>query len=253
MIRSVFSRLNNTRASAMKLWTSPVAGLNSSFNLPLMAKIPSTNFVGPIMHMSNLHTKGDQELYSFLTEEIATEKKTMKSSTVPSSVEGFEVKTEDAEVTLTKKFNNETIVISFNVNHSVDADSAAEENRPADETQPTEMRSKPNFDVEIQKGNQTLTFNCSFIREGPPDSQEDFSDAFLIDEISLYEGEYKEEVYAVAGDILDGYLYDLFMNLLEERGVSNEFVFKLSDFSTDYEHQLYVSLLSRLQAFVGQK
>ena len=29
-------------------------------------------------------------------------------------------------------------------------------------------------------------------------------DAFLIDEIALYEGERNEEVYAVAGDILDG-------------------------------------------------
>ena len=29
-------------------------------------------------------------------------------------------------------------------------------------------------------------------------------DAFLIDEIVIYEGEWKEEVYAVAGDILDG-------------------------------------------------
>ena len=43
------------------------------------------------------------------------------------------------------------------------------------------------------------------------------------------------------------------MNLLEERGISNEFVDKLSDFCTDYEHQLYVNLLTKLQNFVGQK
>lgn len=252
MMRSLFTRFSSR--SAIKLWTSPVAGsLNSSFNLPLMSKIPSTSFVGPIMHMSNLHTKGDQELFSFLTEEIATEKKTMKAASAPKALDGFEIKTEESEVTLTRQFNNETIEITFNVNHTVDADGALDESRPGEEAPPSEMRSKPNFDVEIQKGNQTLSFNCSFVREGASDSQEDFSDAFLIDEISLFEGEYKEEVYAVAGDILDGYLYDLFMNLLEERGISNEFVFKLSDFATDYEHQLYVNLLSRLQTFVGQK
>ena len=43
------------------------------------------------------------------------------------------------------------------------------------------------------------------------------------------------------------------MNLLEERGVSNEFVEKLSDLATKREHDLYVSLLERLQAFVHGK
>lgn len=253
MMRSVLSRVN--ARGAMRLWTAtPVTAvpMYPACNLPLLAKIPSASFAGPIMHMSNLHTKGDQELFSFLTEEIATEKKTLKSTSVPKSIDGFDIKASEAEVTLTKKFNNETIEVSFNVNHTVDTD-GSEEPRPGEEAQATEMRSRPNFEVDIKKGDQILTFSCSYIREGPSESQEDYNDAFLIDEIALYEGEWKEEVYAVAGDILDGYLYDLFMNLLEERGVSNEFVDKLSGFCTDYEHQLYVSLLTRVQNFVGEK
>jgi Mitochondrial glycoprotein. len=48
-------------------------------------------------------------------------------------------------------------------------------------------------------------------------------------------------------------LYDLLMNLLEERGISNEFVEKLSDFSTAYEHSLYIALLENTKKFVSGK
>ena len=47
-------------------------------------------------------------------------------------------------------------------------------------------------------------------------------------------------------------MYDLLMNLLEERGMSNDFADKLSDFATKREHDLYVNLLERLQSFVQQ-
>lgn len=43
------------------------------------------------------------------------------------------------------------------------------------------------------------------------------------------------------------------MNLLEERGVTSEFVEKMSDFATDYEHKLYVNFLTKLQDFVSAK
>ena len=45
-------------------------------------------------------------------------------------------------------------------------------------------------------------------------------------------------------------MYDLLMNLLEERGVSNAFVDKLSGLATKREHELYVKLLQKLQDFV---
>lgn len=48
-------------------------------------------------------------------------------------------------------------------------------------------------------------------------------------------------------------MYDLLMNLLEERGVSNEFVDKMSDLATKREHDLYVTLLESLQSFVQAK
>lgn len=115
------------------------------------------------------------------------------------------------------------------------------------------MKSKPTFEIDIVKGGKTLSFTCSFLQGPPPQEQEGYSDIFGIDEITLYDGEWVEKNYAVAGDVLDGYLYDLLMNLLEEKGISNEFVEKLSNFSTSYEHTAYISLLEGLSKFTTGK
>lgn len=109
------------------------------------------------------------------------------------------------------------------------------------------MKSKPTFEVDIKKDNKTLSFTCSFL---PGEAQEgEYNDVFGIDEITIYDGEWSDKVYAVAGDVLDGYLYDLLMNYLEEKGISNEFAEKLSDLSTSYEHQQYINLLESLSKF----
>lgn len=41
------------------------------------------------------------------------------------------------------------------------------------------------------------------------------------------------------------------MDWLDEKGITNEFVEKLSDFSSTYEHNLYISILSELRKFVS--
>ena len=48
------------------------------------------------------------DLTSFLSDEIKIEKEARKQLNKASGVKGFEVKSEGAEVTLTKTFNNET-------------------------------------------------------------------------------------------------------------------------------------------------
>ena len=66
----------------------------------------------------------------------------------------------------------------------------------------------------------------------------------------MFEGEdWNEKKFAVAGDILDGYLYDLFMNMLDERGINKAFVDKMADYATAYEHSLYINFLEDLQKF----
>ena len=48
-------------------------------------------------------------------------------------------------------------------------------------------------------------------------------------------------------------LYDLLMNMLDERGLDEEFAQKLVDFSTNYEHKCYIKFLDGLKDFVIEK
>lgn len=66
----------------------------------------------------------------------------------------------------------------------------------------------------------------------------------------MYEGEWTEKNYAVAGDILDGQLYDLFMNMLDERGITQGFADNLSEYCSAYEHSNYIKMLEDVQKFV---
>lgn len=137
--------------------------------------------------------------------------------------------------------------MSFNVNHTVDSEEEPDITPEAEKPEFGEMKSKPQFEIDVKRDNKTLSFTCSFLQGEAQEGE--YNDIFGIDELTIYEGEHSDKVYAVAGDVLDGYLYDLLMNYLEEKGVSNEFAEKLSEFSTAYEHQSYISLLESLSKF----
>nr|CAG4644178.1 EOG090X0APE [Lepidurus arcticus] len=204
--------------------------------------------------IQGLHTKGDKELVEFLTEEIQAEKANQKTKSLPPNFDGFEVKNNGAELELSKKFNDETVVVSFNVNHSVDAEVPDELNTKADAASDVEMKCKPQFEVRICKGGKVVRLACSFVQDtGAPQDTDTITDVYTIDELAIYEGEPNDKTYAVSGDILDGYMYDLLMNLLEERGVSNEFAEKVTNLTTNFEHGLYVNLLEKLQGFIQSK
>jgi len=213
------------------------------------------SFVRCLATTTQAKTKGDQELSSFLSEEIEAEKKQAKAS-LP-KVNGFEIKTEGSEVYLTRKFNDETVSIELNVNHSVDADENDDMQTSAGENaaEVGEMLAKPNFDVIIEKNGKKLYFSCTFNVSPKEQGQnpEGLDDVFSIVEFAMYEGdEMKDNVYSVSGDIMDGCLYDLLMNMLEERGVSNEFADQMVEFCTSYEHSQYIALLDGLKQFVSK-
>merc|ERR1712183_773944 len=64
-------------------------------------------------------TKSDQDLGKFLVEEMATEKKNQRS--LP-KLEGWKVKTDGSEVSLTKDIaGGEQVLVTLNVNHTVDS------------------------------------------------------------------------------------------------------------------------------------
>lgn len=199
---------------------------------------------------NNAHSKAEKELVEFLTEEILAERKTQKTSTIPSELDGFKAKLNGAEVTLIKEIGDEIIKITFNVNHTVDQD--VEDLDPnMDKPELGELKSKPSFKVEILRGNTTLNLLCSFLGSGEEGGE--YNDIFGVDEISIYEGEWNENVYAVSGEVVDSYLYDLILNYLEDKGISNEFVEKLSGYSTKFEHSAYIGLLESLSKFVSGK
>jgi complement component 1 Q subcomponent-binding protein len=205
--------------------------------------------------IQRVHTKSERELVEFLAEEIVAERKAQKVKNVPTELDGFKVKLDGAEIELRKESEKEKILISFNVNHTVDADEEAEIEQSMDKPNFAEMKSKPTFEIDIVRGGKTLSFTCSFLQAGhQAEEQDGYNDIFGIDEITIYDGEWTDKTYAVAGDVLDGYLYDLLMNLLEEKGISNEFVEKLANLSTSYEHTSYIGLLESLSKFtVGGK
>lgn len=88
------------------------------------------------------------------------------------------------------------ITISFNVNHTVDAEGEDEPEISPEQDKPEfgEMKSKPTFEVDIKRGNKTLSFTCSFLQG---DAQEgEYNDVFGIDQLTIFEGEHTEKVYA---------------------------------------------------------
>lgn len=64
-------------------------------------------FCRPLLS-EDLILPGEQELVQFLAEEITAECKAQKIKSLPSRIDGFDVKLDGAEVTLTKKTANET-------------------------------------------------------------------------------------------------------------------------------------------------
>lgn len=58
-----------------------------------------------------------------------------------------------------------SITITFNVNHTVDTESEPDIDPQDDKPEFGEMKSKPNFDIDVERGNQTLGFTCSFNSE----------------------------------------------------------------------------------------
>lgn len=200
-----------------------------------------------------LQTEADKELSKFLEKEIGYEESAAGKKNVK-GIEGFQVTIDDADVTLTRRTGNETIVVKFSINASVDAEDPLQ---ASEQAHAADMVSRPPFTVELCKGDgHILSMHCLFVspeeieqQEGPQDA-EAIVDSFEIQEVAIHKGEWKDTVYSVSADIMDGNLYDLFMDMLDERGINEEFANQLVDFSTSYEHSRYLDFLKSLKSFV---
>jgi len=198
---------------------------------------------------------------TFLSDEIKMEKEGAKAGGKLPKLKGFELTTsEGPNVTLTRKSENETIVIKLNVNNSVDESYNEAEAAQQEATKDSLMVSKPSFTVEVNKGGaKTLAIQCIFPPEDeiPPAEREGehYEDLIEIQDVALLDKnqEWTEDVYSLSGGLMDGNLYDMLLKLLEERGIDGELVHQLVEFSTSYEHKKYVSLLEQLHEFASSK
>lgn len=189
-----------------------------------------------------IHTGGENDLADFLKEEIAQEKKALKMKNLPAEIDGFTVSADHAELVFEKKNQFESIIVTMNVNHSVDTDESPEDDGMGD------MRSKPSFDVDIVRNKKTLSFSCSFTNFQDAGESES-ADLYQINDVTYFEGDWDDKTYSVAADILDENLYDLFMVVLSEKGITKRFVEKMSDIATSHEHSQYINLLENVKKF----
>jgi len=199
------------------------------------------------------HTEGDRELVQFLDEEIKLEKGADKNPGQAPKFKGFDVSVDAAEVTISKKSDGETLTIEWNVTDTVadDEPDYDEPEKAEEEDQP--IVSKPMFRIYINKGSEkSVALQCGFPQDvlPPPEGEPNIIDALEIHEVAMVNGiDWDEKTYSVMSTVMDGDLYALLMNTLEDRGINQDFMEELLEFSTHYEHRQYISFLQGLQDF----
>ncbi|CAF0915483.1 unnamed protein product [Adineta steineri] len=228
-----------------------------------------------IRKFSSIQTNDNayRDLDTFLQKEIQLEKTAQKHPTQLPNIQDFQVETKGPEVTLTRQVGDDKITVKFNVTNTVNTSESeqdlnlnATEQEQQSNNAPTQLKSRPTFTVDINRGNQILSFLCSYLPNEDPDTRNQHGgneneqkpdgehghllEDFQIDEFAIHEGEWNDKVYSSDCSVIDGDLYDKLLNLLEEHGIGEEFANQLSDFSTAYEHRQYIGLLEKLQKFV---
>ncbi|CAG5135784.1 unnamed protein product [Candidula unifasciata] len=196
-------------------------------------------------------TEVDSEISKFLEKEIKYE--TSKSSDKLPKISGFDIQTDGADVTLTKTSGSEKVVVKLSINGAVD--SAPTQDPQGKQEENPQIVCRPPFEVEITKGSTVLALQCNFpspdavYEEGSQKEGEQIDDQFEIEEVAIHSGEWKDTTYSVSAATMDAELFDLLMDMLDERGINDEFITQLVNFCTVYENKQYINFLQSLKAF----
>ncbi|EDV33848.1 uncharacterized protein Dana_GF19086 [Drosophila ananassae] len=189
----------------------------------------------------------DRHLVEFLTGEIIEERRVQLQLNAPLLVDDYVAIFRGSEVELVKTTPTERVNIFFNVSKSVP--------RRVDDTA-TPVRSVPKFEVLIKRGDALLSIYCHFSRTAfkdgkvvKPKPNQKWPDIFFIQEMSLYEHAWNECSYTIEASLIDDNLYCLIMEMLAEKGITNEFAVKVSDLATAHEHASYIDFLENLSKF----
>ena len=116
---STFFRSGSKLLRSMSVINKPIVmNQTKSFSMLTVNQLPRLGTTTTSLTRM-MATKSDQELGKFLVEEVSTEKKNHRS--LP-KLDGWNVKTEGSEVTLTRDVaGGEQVMITLNVNHTVDS------------------------------------------------------------------------------------------------------------------------------------
>jgi len=206
-------------------------------------------------------SSGDNDLSTFLTDEIAHERQEIMGDT-PETFKGFNISMKGTEVMLKRKLNKETVQIYFDINDNRNVDENLDQAQEGDEDVAGAIVSYPEFQVSISKpSGKTIQFVCVYEAsefqdedEGQQDGEKNF-DIFRINAVSVLEdGPVKQDdvkgIYESETTNMDPSLYSFLMDMMAERGVDVEFVQELLELSTDLEHKYYVNFLTDLKKFV---
>ncbi|KAH8291576.1 hypothetical protein KR018_001251, partial [Drosophila ironensis] len=195
-------------------------------------------------------SQSDRQLVDFLAVEIVEERRDQLQINAPLMLDDFVAIFRGSEVELVKDIGRERISIYFNISKSVPR-------RIGDSITP--VRSVPRFEVVIQRGDCRLSICCSYVlsawengvlvRRPLEGSDTEYEDVFEISEISLYENDWNDCYYTMDDTLIDDNLYLLIMDVLAEKGITNEFVIKMSDLATAHEHATYIEFLENLSKF----
>jgi len=256
MCRSL-TRVGKNANSALKLQNMattkcllPGQVLKPTSFVPDINSVTQRSFFSGSRSMNKFLTQGDQELAEFLEEEINLEKEAQVHSVLP-RVKGFQTEITGSEVSLTKQYDGELITVKFNINNTVEDETAEEQE--AEPPQDKDLKSKPKFQVDLNRKGQTLTFLCCFIEgEAAAAEQAEQEDAFEIEEFYIHDGSGDESPtqYVASAGIIDGDLYNLFMNMLDDRGISRDFANEIVDVATAHEHKQYIKTLEDIKKFL---
>ena len=202
-----------------------------------------------------------RDLNQFLEKEVKLEKSAQRHPSQLPKVQGYEVsetekdtchlllsvqvETKGPEVILTRQSGKDKVKVTFNVTNTVNA-SESDQGHDADASgQPaspvadgssqasSQLKSRPTFTVDINRGGQTLSFLCSYLPDDYPEVPEQLAvdpelgkdesptalEDFQIDEFAIHEGDWNDKVYSADCAVIDGELYDKLLNLLEEHGI----------------------------------
>ncbi|GMR42090.1 hypothetical protein PMAYCL1PPCAC_12285, partial [Pristionchus mayeri] len=191
------------------------------------------------------------ELSEALKHEIDAEKdlEAQHPAASPTMFPGFAVTTKEAEVRLTKTHGNESILVVFNVNHSVEI--AEEFEDPNNTPAPVAL---PPFSIEITKGDERLCFQLELVEaEQPGEYDFQVEEFYIAPAVKGADEDVPSHVYATSGKYIDSTIQELlYVRYLEERGFDGEFLKNLVAFASSHEHKLYINLLNKMKAFIAK-